>query len=756
MTDSILNRKIGRYEIQEHIGEGAMAMVYRAFDPEINRSVACKVLKADHCVDEEYMSRFVREAKAAGSLSHHAIVTVFDVGKIDGSPYIMMELLQGKDLGEVLKEKKTIGIKETLTIALQLAKALDYAHSTGIVHRDIKPDNIIVLPDGETIKVADFGIARMNENEESQKTQVGAVLGTPRYMSPEQALGNDVDGRSDLFSVGVIMYEMLTGAKAFDATNMGTLMMQIAQKQPEPLKKIAPEVSTGLRQIVQKLLQKSPDKRYQNGGELADALIKELNSYRDQQEEQKKHKYIPLKIKWTLSAVFIVATVLLISMKVVFGLQSSAMTKQAVDSGSSFARFIATETAIPLLSEDWITLETFINDAASRDTFAYLIVTDRSGIIRGASNSELVGQMYEDPKDAELISESDDIYTTSSTFEDSAKVFNIKTPILFQSTEVGTIVLGLSQESLDEVKSVTSGLMFTLAAITISLVGLIMFIFGGLISRPLKSVSRALHNFASGDLDTRISLTRKDEIGEVFDDFNHMAAAIQERYTEVADELAQSGIQLPSKESSSELDGSMSAGTGLPEQSLDEVDEATIMASSLINMKDQEVDEATVMASSLMTSPPSSEADDLESNDQSQVSQELPQNTDAPVSTDVADQELGEEDRTMISSSFQPFGDSASKPAEADEAKITNEDALVEDALVKDALVENVESEDALSEGTASNDGAREDKLGKTDDLEEDESDNSQVNEDVSNIDIDSEKSDEKTDQDTESKTQKE
>jgi len=542
MQEDMLNKTIGRYEIKEMIGEGAMAKVYRAYDPEINRSVAFKVLKEDHCVDEEYLSRFLREAKAAGALSHSGIVTVFDVGKLENAPYIMMELLAGCDLGEVLKDKKKLPLKQTLIIALQLAKSLDYAHKSGIVHRDIKPDNIIVMPDGESIKVADFGIARMNENEESQKTQVGSVLGTPRYMSPEQALGESVDGRSDLFSVGTIMYEMLSGNKAFDASNMATLMIQIAQKQPESLKTVCPDIPAGVRQIIQKLLQKSPDKRFQTGNKLAEALGKELSTLNDQQVEQKKHKYIPLKIRWTLSVAAIVGLVSFISINIIFNIQSTAMTKQAVDSGSSFAKFISTNTAIPILSEDWISLETFIGDAASRDTFSYLIVTDRAGLVRGASDNSLVGKMYEPNENAELISETEDVYTTSSETADGKKMFNIKTPILFQSTEVGQIILGLSQDGLDEVKSITFWLMFFLALITTSSVAVVMFIFGGLISRPFNVLNQSLKGFAAGNLDTRISLTRNDEIGEVFDGFNNMAAAIQDRYTEVTDELAQTGI----------------------------------------------------------------------------------------------------------------------------------------------------------------------------------------------------------------------
>lgn len=550
MADEILNETIGRYEIKELIGEGAMAKVYRAYDPEINRSVAFKVLKEDHCVDDEYLSRFLREAKAAGALSHASIVTVFDVGKIKKSPYIMMELLDGCDLGEVLQKKKTIPLKESLTIGLQLAKALGYAHKSGIVHRDIKPDNIIVLPDGETIKVADFGIARMDENEEAQKTQVGSVLGTPRYMSPEQALGESVDGRSDLFSVGVILYEMLTGKKAFDANNMGTLMVQIAQKQPEPIKKLCPEIPAGVRQIIQKLLQKSPEKRYQKGSDLAADLNKELGTLQDEQTEKKKQKYLPLKFRWTLSVGAIVALVSFISINVVFNIQSSAMTKQAVDSGSSFAKFISTETAIPLLSEDWITLETFINDAASRDTFSYLIVTDRVGIVRGASDTSLVGQMYIPDESAVLISKTEDVHTTSSELADGNKVFNINTSILFQSTEVGKIILGLSQDSLEEVKSITGWLMFMLALVTTSSVAIVMFIFGGLIARPFKVLNQSLDSFASGNLDTRISLTRNDEIGEVFDGFNNMAASIQDSYVIVTDELAQTGIDKVGKSTS--------------------------------------------------------------------------------------------------------------------------------------------------------------------------------------------------------------
>lgn len=585
MEESMLNKTIGRYQVKELIGEGSMAKVYRAYDPEINRSVAFKILKENHCVDDEYLTRFLREAKAAGALSHSGIVTVFDVGKLEKSPYIMMELLEGCDLGEVLKRSKKLPLKQTLIITLQLAKALDYAHKTGIVHRDVKPDNIIVMPDGESIKVADFGIARMNGSEEKLNTEVGSVLGTPRYMSPEQAKGDPIDGRSDLFSVGSIMYEMLSGNKAFNASDMPHLMAQIANEQPESLKKTCPELPAGVIQIIQKLLQKSPDKRFQSGGKLAEALVKEINTLIEQENEQKNHKYIPLKIRWTLAVAVIIGLLSIVSINIVFSMQSSAMTKQAVDSGASFAKFISTETAIPILSEDWISLETFIADAASRDTFSYLIVTDRTGLIRGASDDSLVGKIYQPDENAELISETEDVRTTSSESIDGRKMFNIKTPILFQSTEVGQIILGLSQDGLDEVKSITGWLMFILALISTSSAAIVMFIFGGLIAQPLKVLNRSLNGLASGNFDTRISLTRNDEIGEVFDSFNNMAAAIQVKYTKVSDELANSGINktgMTETAKNIEIKPKVSATETTTTPDLDRSLDATIVSTSQI------------------------------------------------------------------------------------------------------------------------------------------------------------------------------
>ena len=183
--------RLGRYQIREIIGEGAMARVYKAYDPEIDRTLAIKLLKPQFGENDQYRSRFLREARAAGVLSHPNIVTIFDVGIDETRPYIAMELIDGMTLGDLVRTDRKLSTKEIVEIGIQLARALDYAHRKGIVHRDVKPGNIMLIDESKTIKVADFGICRMENTgtEETQHTQMGDVLGTPNYMSPEQVMG---------------------------------------------------------------------------------------------------------------------------------------------------------------------------------------------------------------------------------------------------------------------------------------------------------------------------------------------------------------------------------------------------------------------------------------------------------------------------------------------------------------------------------------------------------------------------------------
>ena len=258
---------LGRYEISKELGRGAMGTVYLGKDPRINRDVAIKTLRYEEIDSEqiaEVKKRFFREAEAAGKLSHPNIVTIYDVGEDYDIAYMAMELLEGTDLAKYSQKDHLLPLPEVIRIVSAVAGALDYAHENGVVHRDIKPANIMVLKNGE-IRVADFGIARVMT---SSKTQTGVILGTPSYMSPEQISGQKVDGRSDLFSLGVVFYELLTGEKPFQGDSIATLMFNITTSPPIPLKGLAPDIPKQCVAIIDRLLAKDREMRYANGKDL--------------------------------------------------------------------------------------------------------------------------------------------------------------------------------------------------------------------------------------------------------------------------------------------------------------------------------------------------------------------------------------------------------------------------------------------------------------------------------------------------------
>src|SRR5689334_15846966 len=264
---------VGRYEITGELGRGAMGVVYKALDPTIGRTVALKTMRLDvHGLDaQEMVRRFQNEARAAGVLNHPNIVTIYDAGEEDGIFYIAMEFIEGTTLHEVLTEQRVLATDEVLQLTRQISRGLDYAHSNGIVHRDIKPANIMITGNG-TVKIMDFGIAKSG----GQVTNTGQVLGTPNYMAPEQVRGKPLDGRSDLFSFGVMLYEMLTGEKPFVGQNVTTIIYKIVNENPIAPRDLDVTVHPGLSAIVTKALAKSPDERYQSGAE----LIHDLENYK--------------------------------------------------------------------------------------------------------------------------------------------------------------------------------------------------------------------------------------------------------------------------------------------------------------------------------------------------------------------------------------------------------------------------------------------------------------------------------------------
>lgn len=260
----------GRYTIEAELGRGSMGIVYLAYDPRLDRRVALKVMKADLVASDTFVQRFLKEARAVARLTHPNIVSIYDADEDQGAIYLAMELLAGESLHRLIRKRK-FSEKEIALLGIQTALTLDYAHQRGIIHRDIKPANILLDPGGQ-IKITDFGVARIEDPAAPQQTLAGEVLGTPAYMSPEQALGRRVDGRTDIYSLGVVLYELSTGARPFRGKTLSAILMSIIHDMPPEPKTINDAISSDLARIIMRCLHKRADERFQTGKALAEAL----------------------------------------------------------------------------------------------------------------------------------------------------------------------------------------------------------------------------------------------------------------------------------------------------------------------------------------------------------------------------------------------------------------------------------------------------------------------------------------------------
>ena len=274
MSESI-PEKLGKYEVLSEIDRGSMGIVYLGHDPYIDRSVALKIALADSLTDEEsgerYRKMFFNEAHTAGKLTHPNIIGIYDAGMDEEVCYIVMEYIEGGDtLKTHTKSGNLLPIDKVVEVIFKCAKALDYAHREGVVHRDIKPSNILITRDKDA-KIGDFSIAHINKPDNTD-TQPQGMMGSPKYMSPEQLAEENVTNRSDLFSLGIIMYELLTGKHPFEANNFSRLVNLILNETPPPLNEVRTDIPEVLQDIVDKALQKNPDDRYQMGLELASDL----------------------------------------------------------------------------------------------------------------------------------------------------------------------------------------------------------------------------------------------------------------------------------------------------------------------------------------------------------------------------------------------------------------------------------------------------------------------------------------------------
>jgi serine/threonine-protein kinase len=278
--------RIGRYEILQGLGRGSMGLVYKALDPKINRLLAIKTIRFsdefDEDVIQEIKERFFREAEIAGQLSHPCIVTLHDMGEDQDLTYMAMEYLEGENLEKFINKKNLLPLRKVLSVVASVAEALEFAHRADVIHRDIKPANIMLLKTGG-VKVTDFGIAKAIS---SSRTRTGVILGTPNYMSPEQIMGQKVDPRSDVFSLGVVFYQLLTGELPFQGDNLSSLLYQITQVKHPPLRSFNSRIPVACEQIMDKALAKNLDERFKTAGQM-EKLLRLLALKVDQKQKKR-------------------------------------------------------------------------------------------------------------------------------------------------------------------------------------------------------------------------------------------------------------------------------------------------------------------------------------------------------------------------------------------------------------------------------------------------------------------------------------
>lgn len=527
---------LGRYRIDALIGEGAMAEVYRAHDPDIGRDVAIKVLKPDFARDAELEARFLREARAAGALSHQHIATIYDAGQEQGIAYIAMELVEGQPLDAVLAQQGRLPYERVLHLARQLADALGYAHRAGVVHRDIKPSNILVSADGRGVKLVDFGVARVAGVEAAQlgRTHAGQMIGTPRYMSPEQALGLPVDSRSDLFSLGVVLYEMMTGKVAFPGTGLATLAIQIAQERVEPVGRVVGDCPPGLGFIIDKLLAKKPDARFADGAALVAAIDREIAMLREGDAEPRR-RGIPLRIKLPLALAAVTSLALGASIASMLDRQQAALAHMAVVSGDTIASFVTSNAAVlaaenaglPAAEQDWAPLQAFVAAAARDAGVRDIVVADTRGVVRAATDPARVGTRYRPPANEPAFGGG----ATEARDEGRGAGIRFTRAIDYAGIEFGRVDLVLRRTALDGAVANARAMLGGLAAIVMLAVLAVGYLSGALVARPLRRLRRALDEAAKSGFALRLSHRRRDEIGQAFDAFNRAAEAIEPRLT---------------------------------------------------------------------------------------------------------------------------------------------------------------------------------------------------------------------------------
>lgn len=549
--------RVGRYEIVRELGRGSMSIVYEGFDGRIDRHLAIKVLRQKYARDVTARQRFLREARAAGGLAHPNIVTVFDVGQAEATPYMVMELLKGGTLEDWLEHDRLPELDTGMLIelAIQLARGLAYAHQHGVIHRDIKPANIHYHPKINVAKMMDFGIAAIapdadtdhsdgtdDENEDGARR----IAGTLTHMAPELLAGQRPDAQSDLYSLGVVLYQLLSGRLPFEAQDLQTLIQQIARHDTQPLQALRPDTPRELIDLTYRLMALEPESRPGSATQVAD----ELNEIRDGIQsgivQAVKRKSAPWR--WPLVTGLGVALVLIMGLNYLYRTQNEAMTEIAFGFGEALASLIAQETAEPLILEDTTALSVLVSDFAANPEIRYLHISDTSDMVRASTNPYLRGESTPAMAGTEIQRDSGSVNLTRA--EDSG-VLEFRVPIRFQARRVGQVQLGLDGSGLDETANATLSMLFVVFFASLLALALGLSWITRRQQLGLKRLGWGLKRLQRGQFEFRLETRRRDEFASTFSQFNRLAVRLDElsrrtkRRIDAEDDTAGPPLRIP-------------------------------------------------------------------------------------------------------------------------------------------------------------------------------------------------------------------
>jgi len=531
--ERVIPPTVGRYRIEGVLGAGAMAVVYAGYDPEIQRKVAVKCLRSAVAADPAYRARFVTEARAVGHLTHPHIVTLFDVGEMaDGRPYIAMERLSGDTLASRVAREGFPSLPVILGLVEQIAGALDYAHAQGVIHQDIKPENIMLSDGWLHAKVSDFGIAERRDPRSAGKPR-HEIGGTPAYMAPEHLRGERTDARSDLFSLGVVLYWLLSGKLPWTETDDVRLLLAEHQRLPQPvLQPRDPFTPSILLDIVQTLLAPAPQERYQRGSELVDDLRLALREYERLHEKPFTTRLISLRLRWAGILASVLSLTLLIGLAAIYARQNTAVTGLAQDFGRSLGRMVASEAAENLLLDDRAATRALVQDISRNQQIYYLAVANRYGEVIASTRADEQGRPLAPRTNEQFLPGAGDIASYRVRIpdgDDPGEMLVFDVPVRYQTAQVGQLRLGISDAPLraaqkTTLQAIVAVLLVTLAAVT----GAAYWLFRRLLGL-LDVLGEAMLRVGRGDFRHRIRLARRDELGRLFAAFNLMCNALQAR-----------------------------------------------------------------------------------------------------------------------------------------------------------------------------------------------------------------------------------